>query len=58
MKVTVQLESRDVRMIIAKFLGIPVDDVIPNRYSFSVAGMSAEEIENRLAGEAESHSEV
>ena len=51
MKVTVQLESKDVRLIIAKFLGIPVDDVIPNRYSFSVAGMSAAEIEKRLTGD-------
>lgn len=50
MKTTVQLDSKDVREIIAKFLGIKVDDVIPNRYSFSVANMSAEEIEKKIRG--------
>lgn len=48
MKTTVQLDTKDVRAIIAKFLQIPVDDVIPNRYSFGIAGMSAEEIEKRI----------
>lgn len=52
MKTTVQLESKDVREIIAKFLEVKVDDVIPNRYSFSVANMSAEEIEKRINGGA------
>lgn len=48
MKVLVNLESKDVREIIAKFLGIETDDVIPNRYSFSVSGMTVEEIEERM----------
>lgn len=48
MKTTVQLNTKDVRAIIAKFLQIPVDDVIPNRYNFGIAGMSAEEIEKRI----------
>lgn len=48
MKTTVQLESKDVRAIIARFLGVCIEDVIPNRYNFSVAGMSAEEIEKKL----------
>lgn len=48
MKTTVQLESKDVRTIIAKFFGIKVDDVIPNRYSYSIANMGAEEIEKRI----------
>lgn len=52
MKTTVQLESRDVREIISRFLGVPLEDVIPNRYSFSVAGMSAGEIEKRIKGGA------
>ena len=52
MKTTVQLESKDVREIIAKFLEIKVDDVIPNRYSFSVATMSAEEIEKKIRADA------
>jgi len=48
MKTTVQLESKDVRLIIAKFFGIPVEDVIPNRYSFSIANMTADEIVKRI----------
>lgn len=51
MKTTVQLESKDVREIIAKVLKIPIENVIPNRYSFSVAGLSAEEIEKRIRNE-------
>ena len=53
MKTTVQLESKDVRTILAKFLGVKVDDIIPNRYSFSVANMSAEEIEKKIKGDEE-----
>lgn len=48
MKPTVQLDGKDVRLIISKFLGIPLDDVIPQRYSYSIVGMSAEEIEKRI----------
>ena len=44
------LESKDVRLIIAKFLGVKLEDVIPNRYSYGVANMSAEEIERRIKG--------
>lgn len=47
-KTTVQLESKDVRIMIAKFLGISVEDVIPNRYNFSIANMSAEEVERKI----------
>lgn len=50
MKTTVQLESRDVREIIARFLGVTAEDVIPNRYSYAVANLSAEEIERRING--------
>lgn len=48
MKTTVNLESKDVRLIIAKFLGVKLEDVIPNRYSYGIANMSAEEIERRI----------
>lgn len=48
MKTTVQLDSKDVREMISRFLGIPIEDVIPNRYSFSIAGMTAEEIERKI----------
>lgn len=51
MRTTVQLASKDVRQIIAKFLGVSIEDIIPNRYNFSVAGMTAEEIERRIKGE-------
>ena len=53
MKTTVQLESKEVRVIIARFLGISVEDVIPNRYNYAVVGMSAEEIENKIRGDSE-----
>lgn len=52
MKTTVNLESKDVRVIIAKFLGVRLEDVVPNRYSFGIANMSAEEIERKLAAPA------
>ena len=48
MKTTVQLESKDVRTMIARFLGIKFEDVIPNRYSYSVTGISAEDVEKKL----------
>lgn len=51
MKTTVQLESKDVRKMIAKFLGITEEQVIPNRYNFSVTGLSAEEIEKKIGTE-------
>ena len=52
MKTTVNLESKDVREIIAKFLCVKTDQVIPNRYSFGITGLSAEEIERRIYGPA------
>ena len=55
MKTTVQLESKDARLIIAKFLGVPVENIIPNRYNFSVSGMTAEEITKRIGGDADVH---
>lgn len=51
MKPVVNLDSKDVRIIIAKFFGVPVEDVIPNRYSFSIANLSAEEIAERIGEE-------
>lgn len=53
MKSTVTLETKDIREIIAKFLGISQEDVIPNRYTFSVSGMTAEQIAEKIkkAGE-------
>ena len=53
MKSTVTLETKDIREIIAKLLGIPLEDVIPNRYTFSVSGMTAEQIAEKIkkAGE-------
>ena len=51
MKTTVQLESKEVRTIISKYLNIPLEQVIPNRYNFSVTGLSAEEIEKKIGTE-------
>lgn len=48
MKTMVSLETKDVRAIIASFLGIPIESVIPNRYSFSVIGVSVDEIKNKM----------
>lgn len=48
MKTTVQLESKDIRAIVAKFLCISEDQVIPMRYNFAIEGLSAEEIEKRI----------
>lgn len=48
MKTTVNLENNDVRVIIARFLGVKLEDVIPNRYSFGVTNMPADEIERRI----------
>lgn len=51
MKTVVTLESQDVREIIAKFLQVKKEDVIPNRYTFEVANLPAEEIERRIYGD-------
>lgn len=48
MKTTVNLDNKDVRVIIARFLGVKLEDVIPNRYSFGVTNMPADEIERRI----------
>ena len=48
MKSNVLLESKDVKAIIAKFLGVKPENVIQTRYSFSVVGMTAEEIADKL----------
>ena len=53
MKPTVQLDGKDVRAIIARLLGVSIEDVIPNRYNYAVVGMSAEEIEKKIKGDAE-----
>ena len=53
MKTTVQLENKEVREIIARFLDIPLESVIPNRYNFSIVGMTAEEIKERVMNRIE-----
>ena len=49
MKQQVTLDSKEVRKIIAIFLGIPEEQVVPLRYNFAIEGMSAEEIERKMA---------
>ena len=48
MKQQITLESKDVRCIIAKFLNIPEEKVIPLRYNFAIEGLTVEEIETKL----------
>ena len=48
MKATVTLETKEVRTIIAKFLGIKEEQVVSLRYNFAVEGMTAEEIEAKI----------
>ena len=49
MKQQITLDSKEVRKIIAKFLGITEEQVVPLRYNFAIEGMSAEEIEQKLS---------
>ena len=49
MKQQITLDGKEVRAIIAKFLGIPEEQVVPMRYNFAIEGMSAEEIEQKLS---------
>lgn len=48
MKTTVTLETKEVRIILAKFLRIPLEQVVPQRYSFSIEGLKEAEIEERI----------
>lgn len=48
MKESVILESSDVRQIIACFLGIPIEQVIPSKYSYAVSGISSADIAYKL----------
>ena len=50
MKPTIALDSKDVRLIIAKFLNIPIENVIPQRYGYAVEAISEEAIEEKLDG--------
>lgn len=46
--VTVTLEGKEVRAIIAKALGIPLTDVKPLRYNFAIEGHPADEVAARI----------
>ena len=48
MKTQITLDSKEVKTIIAKFLGISEEQVIPLRYNFAIEGLSAEEIERKI----------
>ena len=50
MKPTIALDSKDVRLIVAKFLNIPIEKVIPQRYGYAVEGITADEIKEKLDG--------
>lgn len=53
MKVQITLDNKDVRKIIAKFLNIPEERVIPMRYNFAIDGMSQEAIQRKIDAEPE-----
>lgn len=41
----VTLETKELREILSVFFDIPISDVEPNRYSYSIRNMTAEEME-------------
>ena len=51
MKTQITLETKEIRKIIARFLQIREEQVIPQRYSYAVEGVTAEEIRRRLGDE-------
>lgn len=55
MKTSVSLDTKDVRVIISKFLNIRIEDVIPNKYSYSVVGISESDIMQKLKEEDSEH---
>lgn len=50
MKTQVTLESKELKLIVAKALRIPEDQVVQLRYSIAIEGMAPEEIGKRIAG--------
>ena len=48
MKTQITLEGKEVRTIIAKFLGIKEEQVVPLRYNFAVEGITPEQITEKL----------
>ncbi len=44
----VTLNGADVRLIVALFLGVPTEAVIPMKYSYIVNGMTVEEVKAKL----------
>lgn len=50
MKTQITLDSKEVRTIVAKFLGVKEEQVIPMRYNFAIEGMTAEQITEKLKG--------
>lgn len=48
MKLNVSLDSKEVRKIIARYLEIDESQVIPQRYSFNVEGLTIEQIKEKL----------
>ena len=44
----VTLNSSDVRAIIALSRGVPIEAVVPMKYSFMINGMTADEIREKM----------
>ena len=45
---TVTLDGKEVRAIIAKALGIPLENVKPLRYNFAIEGIPESEVAEKL----------
>ncbi len=52
MKQVITLDSKEVRKVISLFFGIKEEDVVPNRYSFGVTGLTEEEIKAKLSSQS------
>lgn len=49
MKKTYTLDNKDIRLIIAKYLEIRLEDVIPNKYTYSVSGIDEPKLIDKLS---------
>lgn len=48
MKTQITLEGKEVRQIIAHALEIPLENVVPLRYNFAIAGYTESEVKQKL----------
>ena len=48
---TVQLESKEIRRIIAEYFDIDIEKVISTKYNFAITGVPLEELERKMKKE-------